>query len=151
MTLALDACGIWYSTHMTSLSKKLKDAFGPRSRGRNLLITALLVLCAVEINALARDFHTASQADAFRRDYESSHQLDKNNPDIDQIQSWMTFDYLNTIFKLPPAYLKTSLVITDTSYPNLHIGAYAHDAHLTQAQALAKVQEAITAYAPTAS
>ena len=136
---------------MQSIRKHLKAAFGPRTRGRNLLITALLVLCALEINALARDFHAATQADAFRRDYESSHQLDRNNPDIDQIQSWMTFDYLNTVFKLPPAYLKTTLGITDAAYPNLHIGAYAHKNHLTQAQALAKVQEAITAYVPAAS
>lgn len=53
----------------------------------------------------------------------SRQELRKPNPD--NIQSWMTFDYINRIFKLPPEYLKTQLTITDRKYPNIEIKNYA--------------------------
>ena len=44
---------------------------------------------------------------------------------ISDIRIWMTFDYLNVIFKLDPLYLKNTLIITDSKYPNISIEAYA--------------------------
>ena len=142
-------CGIILS--MKSVQQRLKEAFGPRTRGRNLLITVLLVLCAIEINALTHQVRVAEQMDAARSSYERAHQLDKNDPDATQIQVWMTFDYLNTVFKLPPSYLKSTLNISDPKYPNIHIGGYAKDENLNPAHALDLVKSAITSYGQAAN
>ena len=45
--------------------------------------------------------------------------------DTGYIRPWMTFDYINTIFKLPKDYLKTELGITDNRYPRLSINQSA--------------------------
>ncbi|NVN96578.1 MAG: hypothetical protein HXX18_15010 [Bacteroidetes bacterium] len=45
--------------------------------------------------------------------------------DIKNIKPWMTFNYLNVIFKLNPLYLKNALNITDFKYPNIRIDKYA--------------------------
>ena len=37
----------------------------------------------------------------------------------------MTFDYINTLFKVPPGYLKTDLSITDPSVSRLSLSGYA--------------------------
>src|SRR5208283_6194519 len=44
--------------------------------------------------------------------------------DVDVIRPWMTFDYINTAFRLPPDYLKTQLSVVDTRYPQLTISSY---------------------------
>ena len=134
---------------MKSIRSHLKRAFGTGTRGRNLLITALLVLCAVEVNALTRDVRTAYQADEFRHQYEQQHGLNTDNPDINDIDTWMTFDYINTIFKLPKDYLRTALSIQDPSYPNLHIGKYARNHKIDAETALQKVRSAVAAYGTT--
>jgi hypothetical protein len=41
--------------------------------------------------------------------------------DIQSIQSWMTFTYINRIFNLPTDYLKTELNISNSQYPNITI------------------------------
>ncbi len=131
---------------MKSIRKHLNQAFGKGTRGRNLLITALLVLCAVQVNALTRDVRTAYQVDEFHREYERQHGLNSNNPDINDIDTWMTFDYINAVFKLPEPYLKTALSIQDPQYPNLHIGKYARTNRLDAETALAKVRSAVATY-----
>ena len=133
---------------MKSVQKRLSEAFGPHTRGRNLLITVLLVLCAVEVNSLAHDARVAAYqvSDGFPGTQGVFHHLDDHNPDVNDIDTWMTFDYLNTVFKLPPKYLQHALAITDPSYPNIHIGRFAKDSHQTLAAALAQVRAAIQAY-----
>lgn len=44
--------------------------------------------------------------------------------DINIIQPWMTFDYINKIFNLPANYLRDALGITDSRYPKITLGAY---------------------------
>ena len=41
------------------------------------------------------------------------------------LRPWMTFDYINHSFKLPPEYLKTSLKITQANYARLTIYSLA--------------------------
>jgi len=43
--------------------------------------------------------------------------------DASIIRSWMTFDYVNKLFGLPPEYLQQQLQITNTRYPRLTIGS----------------------------
>jgi hypothetical protein len=45
--------------------------------------------------------------------------------DTSIIRPWMTFDYVNKIFNLPPDYIKTTLAVTDPRYPQLSLGSYA--------------------------
>lgn len=68
--------------------------------------------------------------------------------DASFIESWMTFDYINYMFSLPPSYLQTSLSIEDPRYPHLAIEDYAEYAHVNLATELAKVQAAVRSYAP---
>lgn len=41
--------------------------------------------------------------------------------DVNKIQNWMTFDYINRSFSLPNDYLKNEFVITDNKYPRITI------------------------------
>jgi hypothetical protein len=41
--------------------------------------------------------------------------------DAGVIRSWMTFDYVNKLFALPPDYLKAQLHIVDSRYPRYTI------------------------------
>lgn len=66
--------------------------------------------------------------------------------DISSVQAWMTFDYLNRLFILPPEYLETSLGVTDPRYPRLTISEYAEIKHETKVLALTEVQNAIRLY-----
>lgn len=60
------------------------------------------------------------------------------------IDSWMTFDYLNKIFNLPPDYLKTSLNITDSRYPFLTISRLAREQKQNTTGTLSIVEQAIS-------
>jgi hypothetical protein len=70
--------------------------------------------------------------------------LDANSANL--VASWMTFDYINHLFALPPQYLQKTLDITDSRYPHLALSEYADDAHLGQATFLAHVQNAVEAF-----
>jgi hypothetical protein len=67
------------------------------------------------------------------------------------IQSWMTFDYVNYLFALPPNYLQTALGITAATYPRLSIDHYAVLSNTTADNALANVKRAIENYNATSS
>ncbi len=62
------------------------------------------------------------------------------------IATWMTFDYLNRIFKLPPEYLKASLSITDARYPRMTVKRYASDRRSDPAIVLTAVKAAVQAF-----
>ncbi len=66
--------------------------------------------------------------------------------DVGLIRPWMTFDYINTLYKVPLDYLKTQLSITDPSYPRLSLSGYAeYDATSTTA-VLGVVEHSLAAY-----
>ena len=66
--------------------------------------------------------------------------------DIGFIRPWMTFDYLNTLFKIPPDYLKASMSIKDTSYPRLSLSEYAKYQGTSTAAVLSEVENSLVAY-----
>ena len=66
--------------------------------------------------------------------------------DASSTAPWMTFDYINRVFALPPQYLQTTLSITDSRYPRLTIEEYAEDAKVSQLSVLTAVQNAIHGY-----
>jgi hypothetical protein len=64
--------------------------------------------------------------------------------DINMIQPWMTFDYLNHVFNLPPDYLKTKLAVSDTRYPRLSLAHFIQNNHLDSNSVMAEVKRAIS-------
>lgn len=66
--------------------------------------------------------------------------------DVADISTWMTFNYVNVVFKLPPTYLQGQLSITDPHYPNIRIDAYARRTHMNTKTLLTAVQNTISAY-----
>ena len=69
-----------------------------------------------------------------------------NVNDINTVQSWMTFDYINKVFKLPSDYLKNILGVSDSSYPYETIGHYARSKKEKFSVVLTQVQEALHNY-----
>ena len=65
------------------------------------------------------------------------------------IQAWMTFDYLNKTYQLPPTYLKQSLNISDTRYPNLSVRRLAIDMNKNTTTTTALVEMSIRSYTTT--
>ena len=69
--------------------------------------------------------------------------------DAKSISSWMTFDFINRVFKLPAAYLQSSLNITDAKYPNMPLWGYARAHGLDEATFVSEVQADVGAYLNT--
>lgn len=89
-----------------------------------LIVLALILLALVVFVAV--EYHSLRQQQIIDAHMRLSQFLTRHAPfgpsDADIIRSWMTFDYVDKIFALPPDYLKTRLQITDTHYPKLTIG-----------------------------
>jgi hypothetical protein len=62
------------------------------------------------------------------------------------IAPWMTFDYINRLFKLPPEFLKTSLVVTDSRYPQISISGYARSEGMNATVFIGEVQSDLRDY-----
>ncbi len=71
--------------------------------------------------------------------------------DVNYVRSWMTFDYINKLFNLPPDYLKTHLMISDPHYPQLTVSRYASTNNLNPVTFLGKLDDALRSYLTTAS
>lgn len=65
---------------------------------------------------------------------------------LDDIQPWMTFDYINVLFHLPKTLLQASLGITDHRYPNITIIRYAHSRYIRSQTLIQQIQNAINQY-----
>jgi len=65
---------------------------------------------------------------------------------INSINTWMTFDYINVIFKLPKNYLQNTFNITDPRYPNIRIGNYTKQHNLNLREFMHNLELAITNY-----
>ncbi len=66
--------------------------------------------------------------------------------DINYIEPWMTFDYINHLFNLPADYLKIQLTISDSRYPHITVNQYEQTSNLTSGEALSKIKNAVSAY-----
>lgn len=45
--------------------------------------------------------------------------------DVSLIESWMTFDYIATAFRIPVDFIRTALGITDPRFPRMTLHKYA--------------------------
>ncbi len=117
------------------------------NRARAITIIILLMLCVVEVRAIAMDFYETHQIKIYEREYLKEQAKHPGKVmTIDDIKSWMTFSYINFVFKLPTNYLLQKLSIFDFRYPNIHIERYAKMHNLDQAEFLLQVKQAVSAY-----
>ncbi len=63
--------------------------------------------------------------------------------DVNYIDAWMTFSYINTTFHLPDTYLREQLAITHPKYPRITIRAYAKSIQQDPAILVQHVQNAV--------
>lgn len=63
--------------------------------------------------------------------------------DIEDIEVWMTFSYINFRFHLPPDFLREELSIDDKKYPNIPISRYVKKKKLDSTQFLRQVKDTI--------
>lgn len=93
-----------------------------------LLIAGVILLLATVTFFLLQNIKSARQDGIFADRASITEQLLKKKQikttsvkDIESIDSWMTFQYINLIFSLPDSYLKEKLAINDKKYPNIPI------------------------------
>lgn len=71
--------------------------------------------------------------------------------DVSLIESWMTFDYISTVFKVPASYLRTTLEITDARFPRITIHKYAKINGLDEQMLTSSVIERVSAFLMSSS
>ena len=91
-----------------------------------LLVVVGILLCAV----LVYKYSEISPGRVINRERVS--RLSRNHivlgpNDVQMITSWMTFDYINHVFGLPPEYLKSATGMNDSQYPHLTLSRYARE------------------------
>jgi hypothetical protein len=64
----------------------------------------------------------------------------------DEIEEWMTFSYINTVFKLPTDYLADTLGIVDSAYPKLSILRYVRTHHIPSDQFISELKRVLIDY-----
>jgi hypothetical protein len=115
------------------------------------LIAALGVLLAILLFFLVRQYQILRRESIISARESWLMNALKNHPhlmanDTGAIRSWMTFDYLNKLFNLPPDYLKTQLSVTNPAYPRLTIGTFAKDVGQPASSTLTKIQNDVRQY-----
>lgn len=121
-----------------------KNLFKPK----NIKIIILILLCFTSFVIFVSTFKQLYNKGDLRVDYDFKNKQ-KHFPrtiDIKAVSAWMTFDYLNVIFKLNPNYLRETLAINDPRYPNVRIGHYIKYNHLNEATFLGGLEQAISNY-----
>lgn len=64
--------------------------------------------------------------------------------DISYIQAWMTFDYINTAFNIPPSYL--SNYVHSSQYPHISILHYARETATSSVALTTDISGAVRSY-----
>lgn len=105
---------------------------------------ALSVALVITFLLLIKNIHSVSREGILHKRQVASAALD-----LSYIDYWMTFEYLNTVFKLPDSYLQQQLNITNSRYPRLSIARYASSHKIKRAAAIAQVKQLISNYLAT--
>ena len=112
---------------------------------RNII---LWVLCAFSVLLLIwfiTQVYFLRQVGAFRSRHIPGRKIERSlRPE--QIQTWMTFGYVNRVFALPSEYLRQHLNILDSHYPNVQIGHYAKAIKLNTHTFLDSVRNQVKEY-----
>lgn len=119
----------------------------------SLLIGGVILLLAMvtffllqNIKSARKDGVFADRASITERLLKSKQTQTTSVKDIESIDSWMTFQYINLIFNLPDDYLKKQLGIQEKKYPNIPIGKYVKNNKLDKMLFIKNLKEAVHAY-----
>ena len=141
--------GFWCTIyrHMQNNLTKAHNWFKKQRVAHILLIIILLAFCVIELKAIYTDTRFIFTHPNPHMTYQNGHIVRAPNITTpNEIQSWMTFNYLNFIFKLPPSYLQNYFQISDPHYPNAQIGRYARVHKLDSVQFVKNIQSAVSSY-----
>ncbi len=119
------------------------------------IVATLGVILAVLLFFFVRQYRTLQREELIATHRAMTSAL-RNHPllianDADTIRSWMTFDYLNGFFKMPPDYLKNRLSISDPAYPKMTINKFAKDIRQTPSSTLVEVQNTVRQFFASSS
>ena len=112
-----------------------------------VLVIVLIILCIV----LAREYSKVAPGRIINRDRFSHFNREHiilGPGDTQVITSWMTFEYINHIFSLPPEYLRNTLLLQDIRYPRISLMQYAQLNHMSPDTFTVQVQTAVKNYFP---
>lgn len=133
---------------MESLIQRARAWLKQHRLVRLVVIFLLVVLSVFEVDAILRGLKDPYLADDLSLQYEQGRLVrERDIASADQIESWMTFQYVNFIFELPPDYLRQRLGVDDERYPKVQIGRYAHRTGMPLEPYLALVKQAVSGYA----
>ena len=107
------------------------------------VLVVLTGILAVSLYDFVGNLETLRLRGLFRAQFRYPATMQKITPD--EISGWMTFRYINAVFKLPPTYLENSLNIKDKHYPNLSLDVLAKEQNLTSQQITAKTTSSVKA------
>ncbi len=121
---------------MHLIPKKIKSPFA-RNIFIFIILIFLLILTSVYFVRIFKSYYNSGQLKIHHKNSENIYAR------IGNIRPWMTFDYLNTVFKLPSDYFKNKLSITDFKYPNIRIDHYALSQKINPEQMLFNIKQLI--------
>ena len=107
------------------------------------ILVYLAMLLAAQYRYIAREQEAHGkrmQFSNFRRHHTLSIQ------DLSLIESWMTFDYISTVFRVPVAIIKTRLNIDDPRFPRTTLHRYAKMHGFADADFVSKVADVVGQY-----
>jgi len=113
-----------------------------------IIIIILAILCLASLIWFIFSINKLRRSGELRSNYNfKKHSIYLHNmTNVNNIMPWMTFDYINVIFRLDPSYLKNNLMINNPRYPNIRIDNYTKYLHLDTQVFLHNIQQAITNY-----
>ena len=135
---------------MEKLIDRIHHWLARHSFVRTALIFILVLLCAFELDAILRGLRGASiDRTDMSLQYRHGQVIRQSDTAVpSDIEPWMTFQYINFIFKLPPSYLKDVLDIGDAQYPNIQLARYARMHDLPLDAYVTMVQQTVSDYTP---
>ncbi len=108
---------------------------------RNIAIIVLFLFCFFEVRSIVVDLHEKHESGDFYRRGRVVRSVDLSTPD--EIQPWMTFHYINFVFKLPDSYLSSTLGLAGDQYPNIQITRYARLYQLDLTELMTQIKDAV--------
>jgi hypothetical protein len=114
-----------------------------------VIIVVLALLCGAEVHSIISDVKNTRQEEGRSLQHEDGQLID--SPAItapEEIEPWMTFAYINFVFKLPDEYLKMKLGISLDRYPNIQIARYIRLTHADTVYFLTSLRRAVGEYRP---
>ncbi len=111
-----------------------------------ILVVVLILLLSVAVRDVRRA-KTLEQADMTRSTLSTERRSGPlSKVEVGDIAGWMTFDYVNYLFALPPQYLETTLSINDPAYPHISLNGWARHSNQNRPAVVQAVQSAVAAH-----